>query len=282
MTGSPATAAIAEFATAPVAVPPEVAAAAAALLTDVTTRAATGAADPDVTLVASTLTGSGATRGESDDGRTGIGTSGAGWDRPFGRFGPEWEATLTAMAAAPDGAELGIVVAAAALAVAPTTSETTSETTSKAGGGAGGGVVDVAVAVGVQVAGRLVEVLGDRLGRRGFDVVACCGCVGAVVAAGRVVGLDAAGMSNAIGVVATQAAGLVSAAGSTAGRLQGGKAAGNAVQAALLARDGFTASPAGLEGRRGFAALLAPGTDLDGVFGDLGRRWLPAPAGRVA
>jgi 2-methylcitrate dehydratase PrpD len=58
------------------------------------------------------------------------------------------------------------------------------------------------------------------------------------------------------GVCATQAAGLRAAAGTDAGPLQAGKAAFNAVEAALLARAGFTGPAEPLDGRRGLFALF--------------------------
>ena len=61
------------------------------------------------------------------------------------------------------------------------------------------------------------------------------------------------------GLCATQAAGLRAAEGSEAGVVQAAKAAADAVEAATLARHGFTSAADGLGGRRGLFALLAPG-----------------------
>jgi 2-methylcitrate dehydratase PrpD len=61
---------------------------------------------------------------------------------------------------------------------------------------------------------------------------------------------------STVGVCATQAAGLRAAVGTEAGPLQAGKAAFNAVEAALLAREGFTGPAEPLDGRRGLFALF--------------------------
>ena len=83
--------------------------------------------------------------------------------------------------------------------------------------------------------------------------------IGAGLAAGVMLGLPEDQLRNALGVCATQAAGLRAAAGTDAGPLQAGKAAFNAVEAALLARAGFTGAAEPLDGRRGLFALFRRG-----------------------
>jgi len=80
--------------------------------------------------------------------------------------------------------------------------------------------------------------------------------VGAGVAAGLLLGLTGSRLRAAIGICATQAAGLRAAEGTDAFPLQVGKAAFNGVEAALLARAGFTAPAEPLDGRRGLFALF--------------------------
>jgi 2-methylcitrate dehydratase PrpD len=77
------------------------------------------------------------------------------------------------------------------------------------------------------------------------------------VAAGLMLGLPEPQLRAAIGIAATQAAGLASAEGTDAAALQAGKAAFNAVEAAQLAAAGFTSSAHPLEGRRGLYALFS-------------------------
>jgi 2-methylcitrate dehydratase PrpD len=80
--------------------------------------------------------------------------------------------------------------------------------------------------------------------------------VGAGVTAGLLLGLTPPQLRAAIGICATQAAGLRAAAGTDAFALQVGKAAFNGVEAALLARAGLTAPAEPLDGRRGLFALF--------------------------
>lgn len=141
------------------------------------------------------------------------------------------------------------------------------------------GAVAEGVAVGLEVARRLDAVLGGGLGA--FDRGAVIGRLGAVGGAGRVLGLSAEAMAHAYGVAGTQAAGFAATASGPVGALQIGKAAFDAVEAAYLALGGYTAGPTGIEGRRGFAALLAPSADLAGLETDPALPETPAAPGPV-
>jgi 2-methylcitrate dehydratase PrpD len=110
-----------------------------------------------------------------------------------------------------------------------------------------------AVAAGLEAA-ALVE--GGLEGVGGWSVPDVSAAIGAGVAAGVMLGLPADRLRNALGICATQAAGLRAAAGTEAGPMQAGKAAFNAVEAALLARAGFTGPAEPLDGRRGLFALF--------------------------
>jgi hypothetical protein len=113
-----------------------------------------------------------------------------------------------------------------------------------------------AVAAGLEAA-ALVESVLDRVAGPGWSVPTVAAGIGAGLAAGVMLGLPEDQLRNALGVCATQAAGLRAAAGTEAGPLQAGKAACNAVEAALLAREGFTGPAEPLGGRRGLFALFS-------------------------
>jgi MmgE/PrpD N-terminal domain len=81
--------------------------------------------------------------------------------------------------------------------------------------------------------------------------------IGASVTAGLLLGLTQPQLRSALGICATQAAGLLAAEATPAFALQVGKAAFNGVEAALLARSGLTASDDPLDGRRGLFALFS-------------------------
>jgi len=111
------------------------------------------------------------------------------------------------------------------------------------------------VAIGLDVAGLVAAGLPSAASR-GWSVPVISAAVGATVAAGLMLGLPEPRLRAAIGIAATQATGLAAAEGTDAGPLQAGKAAFNAVEAAQLARAGFTSSARPLEGRRGLYALF--------------------------
>ncbi|GEM_PF-1026432 len=114
-----------------------------------------------------------------------------------------------------------------------------------------------AVIVGTEIDLRLTESVAPDHTDRGWDPAGTIAHVGAVLGAGRVLGLDAARMRHALGIAATQSAGLWAAFGTMTQTYHLAKAAADGVEAALLAHAGFTGPAAPIEGRRGFAALLA-------------------------
>jgi 2-methylcitrate dehydratase PrpD len=114
-----------------------------------------------------------------------------------------------------------------------------------------------AIAIGEVVADRIRADLGDAHSESGWSVLATAGAIGAAAAAGRALGLETGHLHHLVGICATQAAGLAAAADTDTGPVQIGKAAANAVEAALLSRNGFTSAAQPLEGRRGLFALMS-------------------------
>jgi len=96
-------------------------------------------------------------------------------------------------------------------------------------------------------------VLPDHYGR-GFHATGTIGSFGAATACAHLLGLDAEKTATALGIAATQAAGLKSMFGTMCKPLHAGKAAQNGLLAALLAARGFTSRTDALECAQGFAA----------------------------
>ena len=186
--------------------------------------------------------------------------------------GPAWAAWATAAAAtaaaggsvpapgnqndgddeAAGGARLTwLAVFAAGTALADATAGGTAPTRTAAD--AGPVTVTRAVAAGMSAAAIIESGLADWDGWSPGTIGAA---VGASVTAGLLLGLTPSQLRAAIGICATQAAGLRAAVGTDAFALQVGKAAFNGVEAALLARAGFTAPDEPLDGRRGLFALF--------------------------
>jgi 2-methylcitrate dehydratase PrpD len=96
------------------------------------------------------------------------------------------------------------------------------------------------------------------------------GVFGAAAAIGKLIGLSAQEMVWALGLAATQSAGLREMFGSMGKAFHPGRSAQNGYAAALLAREGFTAGERGIEGPRGFAHVLAATRDLSKITNGLG------------
>jgi 2-methylcitrate dehydratase PrpD len=104
----------------------------------------------------------------------------------------------------------------------------------------------------------------------GWHITGTAGVFGAAAAIGKLLDLEGHEMIWALGLAATQAAGLREMFGSMAKAFHPGRAAQNGYAAALLAQAGFTAGEHGLEGARGFAAVQAAHYDLSKITARLG------------
>jgi len=104
----------------------------------------------------------------------------------------------------------------------------------------------------------------------GWHITGTIGVIGAAAGIGRFLGLESDRMNWALGLAATQSAGLREMFGSMGKAFHPGRAAQNGYGAALLARAGFSAGDRWLEGPRGFAHVLAASRDLSKVTERLG------------
>ncbi len=107
----------------------------------------------------------------------------------------------------------------------------------------------------------------------GWHITATTGVFGAAAAAGRVLGLNEQQMTWALGIAATQSSGVREMFGTMCKPFHPGNAARNGLLAALLASKNFTSSDQGIEGRRGFANVLATARNYDEITEKLGQTW---------
>jgi len=133
-----------------------------------------------------------------------------------------------------------------------------------------------AAAVGIEAAARVLAAVDSSEFRARWNVASAIGILGATLAAARLHRLDATRARHALGVAATQAAGLAHNVSHAVGALETGKAAADAIEAALIAKHGFTSAPASIDGRRGFAALMAYRFDPQAIVEGIGSRWVSA------
>ncbi|MDX2165464.1 MAG: MmgE/PrpD family protein [Deltaproteobacteria bacterium] len=144
-------------------------------------------------------------------------------------------------------------------------------------GDADGRAALTALALGMETAVRLGRAAPGRFHDRGFHPTGVCGAYACTVVAGRLGGLDASQLADALGLAGSMASGTMEflTDGTWAKRVHPGWAAHAGLTAAALGRSGFTGPRQTLEGRFGLyrSHLGDADWDIDAVTDGLGRRW---------
>lgn len=117
--------------------------------------------------------------------------------------------------------------------------------------------------VGFEFMGKLGRALNTQHYKRGWHTTGTFGALSAAAAAGRLLGLTEPQMTMALGIAASSASGLRASFGSMTKPLHAGQAARNGVLAALLARQGFSASAEAIEHRYGYLNVFNADIALD-------------------
>lgn len=137
-----------------------------------------------------------------------------------------------------------------------------------------GGDLLNAFIVGFEVDAKLGRLLNPSHYDRGWHATSTIGTIAAAAAAARLLELDRAMTEHCIGIAASSAAGLRGNIGSMTKPLHAGAAARAAVQAALLARRGFTSVAQSLDHKHGYLAAFAPDADTThDRLRELGTSW---------
>jgi len=154
--------------------------------------------------------------------------------------------------------------------------------------GLSGQDVLTAFILGVEIECRVGNAVSPGHYARGWHITSTCGVFGSAAACAWLLRLPADQISNAIGIAASQSAGIVENLPSAAKNVSVGNAARNGLFAALLAAEGYSASPRAIEGPLGWARAMGDEPDLERLTGGLGRTWeiakntyKPHPAGIV-
>jgi len=108
----------------------------------------------------------------------------------------------------------------------------------------------------------------------GWHLTGTLGTIAAAVAGGKLIGLDAQKLTYAMGIAATQAAGMQQNRGTMCKSFHAGKAAQNGVLAALLAERGFDSTQEIIEGRKGFCRVYSDTAAPERLTAGLGESWL--------
>jgi aconitate decarboxylase len=149
---------------------------------------------------------------------------------------------------------------------------------------ASGAEVLTALAAGYEVGLRVGVCAGVSHSTSGYHVTGTVGGLGAAAAAARLLKLSPQQSVHALGIGATQAAGLYAArTGAMTKRFHAGRAAQSGVLAAYLAQRGFTGSVDAIEAPfGGFMSTLHGQHDAVTILADLGERWETAHVGLKA
>jgi len=127
--------------------------------------------------------------------------------------------------------------------------------------------------LGFEVETTLAEVINPAHYEHGWHATCTLGTLGAAAAAARLLGLDTAQTITALAVAASQSSGLKENFGTMTKPFHAGHAARSGVLAALLAREGWTASEQAIEGPQGFLHVLGAGRRELRAIETLGAPW---------
>jgi 2-methylcitrate dehydratase PrpD len=131
----------------------------------------------------------------------------------------------------------------------------------------------LALILGNEVQARIGLAISPSHYARGWHITSTCGVFGAAAGSGRLAALGERQMVWALGIAATQSAGLCECLGTPAKSVSVGNAARNGLWSALLAEKGFDGPPEPLAGAQGFYHALAETPDLSHVTDGWGEHW---------
>ena len=145
-----------------------------------------------------------------------------------------------------------------------------------------------ALVLGMETSCRMGNAVMPGHYEHGWHITSTCGVFGATAAAAKILDLNEEQIASALGIAATQAAGLVEVLGTMSRVLNAGFAARNGIVSAQLAQQGVEGPVEPIAGRRGFVNVFGGTVDLARLTERLGEHWemaevayKPYPAGVV-
>jgi 2-methylcitrate dehydratase PrpD len=127
--------------------------------------------------------------------------------------------------------------------------------------------------VAVEAETKISEAINPRHYDHGFHSTATVGAIAAAAAAARMMKLDLEQARRALGIGASQSAGLRENFGTMTKPFHPGRSAESGIVAAEFAKLGWTATPIVLEAGRGFFKAAGGGYDAAAIEGKLGKPW---------
>ncbi len=139
-------------------------------------------------------------------------------------------------------------------------------------GSTGREVID-ALVIGIDVSCRLGNAMYPDHYDRGWHITGSTGTLGAAAACARLLKLDVQKTAMALGIAASQPVGMREQFGTMTKPFHPGGAARAGLMSALLASQGYTASPKALEAPRGMMQTVSTKNDWNEITGELGQRF---------
>jgi 2-methylcitrate dehydratase PrpD len=139
--------------------------------------------------------------------------------------------------------------------------------------GASGRAVIDALVLGIDVSCRVGNTMYPEHYDRGWHITGSTGTLGAAAACARLLKLDVQKTAMALGIAASQPIGMREQFGTMTKPFHPGGAARAGLMSALLASQGFTASPKALEAPRGMIQTVSTKYDWNEITGELGQRF---------
>ena len=139
-------------------------------------------------------------------------------------------------------------------------------------GASGRELVD-ALVLGIDVSCRVGNAMYPEHYDRGWHITGSTGTLGAAAACARLLKLDVQKTAMALGIAASQPIGMREQFGTMTKPFHPGGAARAGLMSALLAKQGYTASPKALEAPRGMMQTVSTKNDWTEITGELGQRF---------
>ena len=139
--------------------------------------------------------------------------------------------------------------------------------------GASGRELLDALVLGIDVACRVGNAMYPEHYDRGWHITGSTGTLGAAAACARLLKLDAHQTAMALGIAASQPVGMREQFGTMTKPFHPGAAARAGLMSALLASQGYTASPKALEAPRGMMQTVSTKNDWLEITDELGKRF---------
>jgi 2-methylcitrate dehydratase PrpD len=139
--------------------------------------------------------------------------------------------------------------------------------------GANGRQLIDALVLGIDVSCRVGNMMYPDHYDRGWHITGSTGALGAAAGCARLLGLDEQKTAMALGIAASQPVGMREQFGTMTKPFHPGGAARAGLMSALLAKNGFTASPRAIEAARGYAQTVSTKNAWNEITDELGSRF---------